>query len=167
MNKRFPGFIILLAAVVVLFAGCADPIMGTPVAYDSLTELSDAVGFDVLEPTSLPESYVKAGYFCMDGVVAEILYMSGENQIIYAMTQIKNIKSDVAEYDEVKETQIDGHNVRLTLKDGYVMLGVMEKDGFTYSIYTQAGLSEGEFELIAKGFGHTAADAAGVDTAGF
>ena len=158
MKKKYLGIIILTVMCIMVFSGCSEPISGEPVAYDSADELSEAVGFEVLEPASLPEGYIKSGYFSLDDSVAEILYMSGANQIIYAMSKVKNIECDIEDYDEIVVTEIDGHKVELMLKDGYVLLGVMTKGEYTYSIYAPSGLSEGEFELIAKGFGNKPAE---------
>lgn len=152
MKKKCLSILVILVIIIMLFAGCSQPIEGQPVAYDSLAELSQKVGFDVVEPVTIPATYVKSGYYCLGDSVAEILYLSGDNQIIYAMSQIKNVKSDIEDYDEITEININGSKAKLTLKDGYVMLGVVEKGEFAYSIYSQTGLSQGEFMLIAEGF---------------
>ena len=152
MKKKIFSAAVLIIIALMIFAGC-EPIKGEPVPYDEIEELSEAVGFEVIEPASLPEGYIKSGYFSVGGAVAEILYMSGDNQIIYAMSKVKNITSDIDDYDEIQETDINGHKAKLTLKDGYVMLGVMRIGDYTYSIYSQSGLSTGEFKLIADTFG--------------
>ena len=152
MNRKAVSVIALLIIAVIIFAGC-EPIKGEPVPYDDIDELSEAVGFTVLEPASLPEGYVLTGYYCVGDAVAELLYMSGDNQIIYAMSKVKNITSDIEDYDEIVEQDINGHRAKLTLKDGYVMLGVMQIGDYSYSIYSQSGLSTGEFKLIAETFG--------------
>ena len=152
MSRRSILITVLILVIVMVFSSC-EPIQGKPVPYDSIDELSEAVGFTVLEPASLPEGYVLNGYFCVEDAVAELLYMSGDNQIIYAMSKVKNIASDITDYDEIEETEINGHRAKLTLKDGYVMLGTMQIGDFTYSIYSQSGLSTGEFKLIANTFG--------------
>ena len=152
MNRKAATVIALLLIAVIIFAGC-EPIQGEPVPYDDIVELSEAVGFDVLEPASLPDGYVLSGYYCVGDAVAELLYMSGDNQIIYAMSKVKNITRDIEDYDEIVEQDINGHKAKLTLKDGYVMLGVMQIGDYSYSIYSQSGLSVGEFKLIADTFG--------------
>ena len=77
--------------------------------------------------------------------------MNGDNELIYAMSSVKNIESDIADIDQVKTEEIAGKQFELSYKDGYILLAVTEQDGFTYTIYTQAGLSTGEFNLIAAG----------------
>ena len=150
MFKRvFLGVLCIIMSLAA--AGCVQKISGTPVRYDNLDELSAVVGFDVIEPAVLPEGYVLAGYFAIEDKVAEVLYMNGDNELIYAMSSVKNIESDIADIDQVKTEEIAGKQFELSYKDGYILLAVTEQDGFTYTIYTQAGLSTGEFNLIAAG----------------
>jgi len=122
-----------------------------PVQYDSLSELSDAVGFDVIDPTGMPDGYVLAGYYAVGGNLAQIVYVNGDKEIIFAMTTQKKVECEAGDFDETKTVSVDGVSFEYSLSGGSVRLAAARAGAYTYAIYAKNGLAEEEMRLAAIG----------------
>jgi len=132
-----------------ILTACAQP--AQPVQYDSLSELSDAVGFDVINPAGMPDVYVLAGYYAVGGNLAQIVYVNGDNELIFAMTTLKKVECEFGEFDETKTVGVKGVYFEYSLSGGSVRLAAARMGDFTYAIYAKNGLSEDQMKQAAIG----------------
>lgn len=151
MSKR----IILIALCIIvsasLLTACGQT--GTPVQYDSLSDLSKAVGFNVVNPQNVPEGYALAGYYAVGGNLAQIAYVNGENELIFAMTTQQKVECDLGTFDEIKTVDMNGVSLELSLSGGSVHLAAARAGGYTYAIYSRSGLTEEAITQMAGGLG--------------
>ncbi len=145
---------ILLILISVLFCAgvltsCSQP--EAPVQYDSLSELSDAVGFDVINPEGMPDEYVLVGYYAVGGNLAQIVYVNGDSELIFAMTKLKKVESAFGEFDETKTVGVNGVYFDYSLSGDSVRLAVARAENFTYAIFARDGLSEDQMKKAAVG----------------
>ncbi len=123
----------------------------TPVHYDSLEELSDAVGFDVINPEGMPDGYVLAGYYAVGDHLAQVVYVRGNEELIFAMTTLKKVECDFDDFDETKTVNVGGIDYEYSLADGSVRLATARRGDYTYAVYAKNGLSEEEMRLAVIG----------------
>jgi hypothetical protein len=122
-----------------------------PVQYDSLAELSGAVGFDVINPEGMPDGYVLAGYYAVGDKLAQIVYVYGDAGLIFAMTPLKKVECSFDDFDETKTVNIDGIVYDYSLSGGSVRLAVARAGDYTYAIYAKDGLTEEEMRSAVIG----------------
>ncbi len=151
MRKRILLIALSIFLCVFLLTACAQA--GTPVQYDSPSELSKAVGFNVVNPQNVPEGFALAGYYAVGENLAQIAYLNGENDLIFAMTDLKKIECGQGAFDQTKSVDVNGVSFELSLSDGSVHLAVAHAGGYTYAIYSKSGLAEDTVVQMAGGLG--------------
>ena len=149
-KKAFLILICVLFCASVLTA-CAQ--QEEPVGYDNIGELSDAVGFDVIEPSGMPEGYALAGYYAVGTGLAQILYVNGDKELIFAMTALKKVACETDEFEQTKTVGVNGVNFEYSLSGGSVRLATARVGDYTYAIYVKSGLSEEEMKQAVIGLG--------------
>jgi hypothetical protein len=149
-KKIFPVLccILLLAFV---FTACSKT--EEPVQYDSLSELSNAVGFDVVNPQSMPDGYALIGYYAVGGNLAQIAYVNGDKELIFAMTTLKKVECETGEFDQTETKDVNGIDFEYSMVGGSVVLAVARAGAYTYAIYARNGLTEEEMAQAAQGLG--------------
>lgn len=141
----------MTAVCVLALAGCGAKINGTPQRYDDTKSLSTAVDFKVIQPGYIPEGYALAGYYAVENKIAEILYVSGEEELIFAMTKAKNVASDLGEFDSEQEYEFNGNTFTYSMRGGVVHLIVSNKNDMKYIIYSKNGIEVSQADAICKG----------------
>ena len=151
MSKRIILITLCVMVSASLLSACGQT--ATPVQYDSLSDLSKAVGFQVVNPQNIPEGYALAGYYAVGENLAQIAYVDGENGLIFAMTTLQKVECDLGTFDETKTVDINGLNLVLSLAGGTIHLAFARSGGYTYAFYSRSGLTEEEVAQLAGGLG--------------
>ena len=153
---RFKKILVLAACFVVLLISTfmipkiinpEPPIQVVPdiVEYQSLDELSSALGFEVTVPTRLPFEAAQITYFACWKEFAEITYSNDNNTIVFRMAKGKDdVSGDFNQYEDVKEYQTDAGSMTLKGKNNAYTLATWIDDDFSFSISTIQPLSEEE-----------------------
>ncbi|MEG1633365.1 MAG: hypothetical protein RR314_04875 [Oscillospiraceae bacterium] len=109
----------------------------------SVTELSEALGFEVRLPTKLPEGYQAEAYTALAGALAEIHYTDGTHSLTYRMAHLEeDISGDFTAHKA--ETMLTAGTLSITAKgDGAsIFTAVWQSDGYSFSLVSEEGLSE-------------------------
>ena len=119
--------------------------------YDSVKELSGAVGFDIKEPESFPGEVSERNYQDINHEIAEINYGGSFGTISYRVS--KGTKDNSGVYDEFKEEKkLEIEGISVTLKgdtDKYTL--VIWTDGIcSYSLYCIPGITEENANKLAN-----------------
>ncbi len=119
--------------------------------YDSLEELSAAVGFGVGLPQELPFSYDSVSYYKMWSR-AEIDWDSGENEsACFRMEKSEeDISGDFREYEEVGEINADGITAVVKSSGGKVRLVVWNLGSMGYSLSVSEGITQEQAAEFVK-----------------
>lgn len=168
--KKFKNvFVVLLAAALLFSAAACNAASNSSAAdtasassentqipnpftdHDSLQEAIDAVKFDLTVPESI-ENYSEVYYRTLDDEqLIEVQYRNDEHQIcIRKAPGEDDISGDYTQYNGAEEAEIGGRTV--TLKgDGEVFHdAAWTEDGYTYSVYSDAGLSREDCAEIVE-----------------
>lgn len=117
-----------------------------------LQALSDAVGFSVIVP-HLPEGYRADTYIDISGELAEIFYHSDTDTVLYRMAKTQqageDISGDYTTYSTQKTLTVKGISVTAS-GDTVIKKAVWEKDGFSYSIGSETGLTDTQIIAIVE-----------------
>lgn len=120
--------------------------------YGSAEELSDAVGFTVREIGELPFTVKETLYFTYDDTLAEIRY-TGEDQEVYFRKSQGEDEDNSGVYNTYSQTTtITVGDTEITCKgesDAYE-LAIWKKDGYSYSISLQTGISLEELQAMIE-----------------
>lgn len=124
--------------------------------YRSAKELSNAVGFNVLEINNLPFKAKETNYTAIDKDFAEITYSGEDNSLTYRKSVgTEDNSGDYNTYDYVGETEVD--NIKVTVKGEAELLKLaFWTDGkYSYSIaldkpVTQKEMTDLIMEVIEK-----------------
>ena len=144
--------IVVLTVILIIFAaGCSTKIDGTPQRYDDTRSLSAAVEFDVIQPGYIPEGYVLSGYYAVENKIAEILYINGEEELIFAMTKAKNVISDMGEFEKEQEYEFNGNKFVYSMNGDNVHLIVSYRNDMNYVVYSKSGLTTNQADAMCKG----------------
>ena len=149
MGKKI--FLILISVLFCASILTACSQTAEPVQYDSLAELSGAVGFDVINPAGMPEGYALAGYYAVGDNLAQIVYVNGNNELIFAMTTLKKVECEFGDFDETKTVGVNGVYFDYSISGGSVRLAAARVGDYTYAIYAKNGLTEDEMKQAAIG----------------
>lgn len=109
---------------------------------DSVGELSENVGFAVQELSALPFEPAARTYCAFWGELAQITYSGGDEMLVYRISP--GTEENSGDCNEYEETVLEERNaVSVTLKGsgGRYHLAVWQKDGFSYSIHAETGLT--------------------------
>ena len=148
MSRKIWAIILCAILCAAMLTACSSDTK--PVQYDSLSELSKVVGFDVADPMTLPEGYALAGYYAVGNDLAQIVYVNGDIELIIAKTTLQKVECDFGEFEETKAVDVNGVSFDFSLSGGTVRLAVARAGGFSYAIYSKTGLTEPEMTDVAK-----------------
>lgn len=121
------------------------------VEYNSVNELSNAVGFTVQEINNLPFDVEKKTYIAYSKELAEIIYAGQDSMVTFRESQgDKDISGDYYAYDTVNEISVGNTLVTIKGNADKFNLAVWEKDGFSWSLQISVGVSEKEILDMVK-----------------
>ncbi|MEI6101852.1 MAG: DUF4367 domain-containing protein [Eubacteriales bacterium] len=109
------------------------------------------MSFDVINPRYVPEGYTFTGYYAQGKNVAQIVYVKGNDQLIFVMTTSKKVESDLGPFEETKSVAAGNVTFSMSLTGGLVHLAVAHVGQYIYAIYTKSGISEDEATRMAQG----------------
>ena len=120
--------------------------------YGSAEELSDAVGFTVREIGELPFTVKETLYFTYDDTLAEIRYTGDDQEVYFRKSQGEDEDNSGVYNTYSQTTTITVGDTEITCKgesDAYE-LAIWKKDGYSYSISLQTGLSLEELQAMIE-----------------
>lgn len=120
--------------------------------YGSAEELSDAVGFTVREIGELPFTVKETLYFTYDDTLAEILYTGDDQEVYFRKSQGEDEDNSGVYNTYSQTTTITVGDTEITCKgesDAYE-LAIWKKDGYSYSISLQTGISLEELQAMIE-----------------
>ena len=120
--------------------------------YGSAEELSDAVGFTVREIGELPFTVKETLYFTYDDTLAEIRYTGDDQEVYFRKSQGEDEDNSVVYNTYSQTTTITVGDTEITCKgesDAYE-LAIWKKDGYSYSISLQTGISLEELQAMIE-----------------
>ena len=120
--------------------------------YGSAEELSDAVGFTVREIGELPFTVKETLYFTYDDTLAEIRYTGDDQEVYFRKSQGENEDNSGVYNTYSQMTTITVGATEITCKgesDAYE-LAIWKKDGYSYSISLQTGISLEELQAMIE-----------------
>lgn len=113
--------------------------------YTSLSELSEAVGFNVLEIRAIPFNLNEKTYSGTEDGLAQISYNIGGNKKLLFRQSICS-GDNSGDYNEYKNSKIvNNQDLEITLKgndDEKYNLAIWEYDGYSFSIHTDEALDD-------------------------
>ncbi len=116
--------------------------------YASLSELSEAVGFNVLEIRAIPFNLNEKIYSGTEDGLAQISYnIGGDKKLLFR--QSKGSGDNSGDYNEYKNSKVvNNQDLEITLKgndDEKYNLAIWETDDYSFSIRTDEALNESYF----------------------
>ena len=120
--------------------------------YGSAEELSDAVGFTVREIVELPFTVKETLYFTYDDTLAEIRYTGDDQEVYFRKSQGEDEDNSGVYNTYSQTTTITVGDTEITCKgesDAYE-LAIWKKDGYSYSISLQTGISLEELQAMIE-----------------
>ena len=120
--------------------------------YGSAEELSDAVGFTVREIGELPFTVKETLYFTYDVTLAEIRYTGDDQEVYFRKSQGEDEDNSGVYNTYSQTTTITVGDTEITCKgesDAYE-LAIWKKDGYSYSISLQTGISLEELQAMIE-----------------
>ena len=120
--------------------------------YGSAEELSDAVGFTVREIGELPFTVKETLYFTYDDTLAEIRYTGDDQEVYFRKSQGEDEDNSGVYNTYSQTTTITVGDTEITCKgesDAYE-LAIRKKDGYSYSISLQTGISLEELQAMIE-----------------
>ena len=120
--------------------------------YGSAEELSDAVGFTVREIGELPFTVKETLYFTYDDTLAEIRYTGDDQEVYFRKSQGEDEDNSGVYNTYSQTTTITVGDTEITCKgesDAYE-LAIWKKDGYSYSISLQTGISLEELQAMIE-----------------
>lgn len=119
--------------------------------YDSVKELSEAVGYDIKEPTSFPGEVTERNYQDINHEIAEINYGGSFGTISYRVSKGTKDNSGVYEaFKEDKKVEIEGISVTLKGETDKYALVIWTDGTCSYSMYCIPGISEANAKTLAN-----------------
>jgi hypothetical protein len=111
--------------------------------YNSIGELSQAVGFEVEEISNTQFNLEKTSYVAYGGKIAEIVYSDSNTSLRFRKSKGQEDPSgDYNEYSIVNKISQNNSIVTIKGNDSKFNLAVWEKDGYSYSLQTSEGVTE-------------------------
>ena len=120
--------------------------------YGSAEELSDAVGFTVREIGELPFTVKETLYFTYDDTLAEIRY-TGDDQEVYFRKSQGEDEDNSGVYNTYSQTTtitVGDTEITCTGESDAYELAIWKKDGYSYSISLQTGISLEELQAMIE-----------------
>lgn len=125
------------------------------VDYTSVEEASKAIGYDVVVPDSITGFQKQMVQATSEGEkLLQVYYYNDEDLensvLIRKGAGSEDVSGDYNEYAEVKEADIEGRTVKLSLnEDKKVCLAVWTEDGYSFSV-SVPGMTEEEATAIIE-----------------
>ena len=86
-----------------------------------------------------------------DGKLIELLYTSGEDELRFRKAEgTGDISGDYNDYPTVVTTEVDGSSVTMKGENETFFLAIWENDGYTYSVYTSAGVNSDTMNVLVS-----------------
>lgn len=120
--------------------------------YGSAEELSDVVGFTVREIGELPFTVKETLYFTYGDTLAEIRYTGDDQEVYFRKSQGEDEDNSGVYNTYSQTTTITVGDTEITCKgesDAYE-LAIWKKDGYSYSISLQTGISLEELQAMIE-----------------
>lgn len=116
----------------------------------SAEELADTVGFDVEELDNLPFKVKETIYTSYWGELGEVSYI-GENQSVTLRKSVgdEDNSGDYTDYDNHINIDVNGIKIELRGEGHLFYLAVWNRNGFSYSVSVENGISETDFVNMA------------------
>ena len=113
--------------------------------YSSAKELSKGVGFDIKEIGHLPFDVTDTKYLSISGNLAELIYYSGEDRIIYRKSEGGEDNSgDYNSYPTVKELESSDLTITASGDEHGYYLAVWSDGQYSYSLSFDKAVTEEE-----------------------
>lgn len=119
------------------------------VEVSSLTELEDAVGFQVEELTELPFEAADTVYTVIGGKIAEIQYCGEtETAVLRKAAGTEDPSGDYTQYEAEQTLRIRGTAVTLRGEAGRYVLALWQRGGYSYSLHLSVGMDGSAWEPL-------------------
>ena len=141
----FIGIVAVPNIIKYYFQPNKSPIESDIIQYNSVEELSQQIGFGVKEIENLPFKPTSTIYMDRWGKIAEIVYQSEEDELVFRMARgNKDISNDYNKY--YSTTEISGKDYMITIRgnEDKFNLAVWNLKDYSYSIKISTGISEEE-----------------------
>lgn len=120
------------------------------VDHATLSEAAKATGFTLSVPENVGESPLR-NIQTMGSEMIQVFYGGEENEIcIRKAPGSEDISGDYNTYIQTTVVDADGSNVTMKGENGLVYLAIWVRDGYTYSISTQAGMSSAGMAALVR-----------------
>ena len=161
--KKLITAILLLTAILALAAcgGSQEPEetettnMGNPwVDCASLEDAARLAGFVFMVPDRI-EGYPNTFIQAMEDYMIQVFYCvkdpgDGDRVLLRKGSGAEDISGDYGEYPEVETAALHGVDVTLKGEDGLVHTAVWTRDGYSYSVSADAGMSREQIEELVE-----------------
>lgn len=128
-------------------------IVGIPnpfIEYKSLEEAEKAVGIKLNIPEEL-DGYKIDSISSMDGVMLQVIYSNGTDSIfVRKMQGNASISGDYNVYDNSVDFYVGGKNVSFKGNNGAISNAEWNKNGYSYSLYSENGASYETMKAFAE-----------------
>lgn len=115
------------------------------VEYNTIGELSEAIGFTVKEIRSVPFEATAVQYTAFWNKFAEIQYTGQDNTAVLRMAfRNEDVSGDYSEYTNIKNISVDGYSVTLKGDNDKYSLAVWQTEGYSFSVQFTKAISEQE-----------------------
>ena len=119
----------------------------------TMEEAKDMAGFDLKLP-EIPSEYGKKMIQVLnsaDAPTIEVIFWNGEDQEIRIRKApgTEDISGDYTVYAQEQKVQTENREMTLKGEDDKVFLATWTEDGYTYSMYAEAGISADEMTEMA------------------
>lgn len=122
------------------------------VEYKNIDEAKENLSFSVLIPTELPEGYIITRVSTISNEIFQVDYSNGKNEITYRMaTGTEDISGDYNVYDFTEKVTFGDINAKVMGNGDSASKITWNKDGNTFSIYSQNGLTKADVEILVNG----------------
>ncbi|MBR0143991.1 MAG: hypothetical protein IJM21_07430 [Clostridia bacterium] len=120
-----------------------------PSQYESAEELSGAGGIPIRDLSWLPFEAEETVYQSFGTGFSEIVYTGEDDRVCYRVsTGSGDTSGDLNEYSWVETRVMDGLTVTLRGEEGLVHCAFYEKDGYSFSITSEKGLTPEQIEKM-------------------
>lgn len=113
--------------------------------FDSLYELSSALGFSVKELRQLPFEVISISYSRLDDS-AELVYQGEEQRVVFVQT-----KESFPTMDQDEVIEVDGVSVYLKKRRGIYSSAQWRDEEYSYTLYMDMEYGEDEIRLMVAG----------------
>jgi len=116
---------------------------------DTLAEAEEIAGFTMSVPDSLAD-FDQNMIQAVDKSMIQIFYGNDRQILVRKGTGTDDISGVYTEYSVNKSFDVSGSTVTLKGDGDIINLAVWTRDGYSYSVYAESGLSESEMILIVE-----------------